>query len=334
MDIQILAPQAGQDYPRNWKEFLDWFATEEACLVYLERLRWASGFVCPRCGSDAGAYRASRTRLMCRACQHQGTVTAGTIFEKTRTPLRVWLAAAWYLTNQKQGVSALGLQRVLGLGSYETTWTMLHRFRRAMARTERERLKGQVEVDETYLALADRQEPLSAMGRKRSTAKVLLVIAVETLQPTGFGRIRLRRITKDSAPYVIPFVQDSIEPGAVVRTDGSAAYRALKELGYDHQHTVMLGSEVPAHVSMAGVHRVAALIKRWILGTHYGSVQPEHLDAYLDEFVFRFNRRSSSSRGMLFYRLLQQAVATAPVTYGDVVKKAKAPRPRGRAQAA
>ncbi|MBT2324940.1 transposase, partial [Variovorax paradoxus] len=128
MDIQIVAPQPGEDYPHNWNEFLDWFATEDACLAYLERLRWAGGFVCPRCGSTAGAYRASRTRLMCRDCQHQSTVTAGTIFEKTRTPLRVWLAAAWYLTNQKQGVSALGLQRVLGLGSYQTAWTMLHRF--------------------------------------------------------------------------------------------------------------------------------------------------------------------------------------------------------------
>jgi len=325
MDNQIVTPQPGKDYPQNWNEFLDWFATEEACLAYLERLRWASGFVCPRCGIAGEAYRASRTRLMCRACQHQGTVTAGTIFDKTRTPLRVWLAAAWYLTNQKQGVSALGLQRVLGLGSYQTAWTMLHRFRRAMVRPDRDRLKGQVEVDETYLALTDREEPLSAVGRKSSTAKVLVVIAVETLQPKGFGRIRLRRIDRDSAPYVIPFVQEAIEPGAQVRTDGSAAYRSLKELGYDHQRSVMLGSDVPAHVSMAGVHRVASLVKRWILGTHHGSVQPEHLDAYLDEFVFRFNRRTSASRGMLFYRLLQQAVATSPVTYEDIVKKAARP---------
>ena len=317
----MLAPIPGKDYPQNWNEFLDWFATEEACLAYLERLRWTSGFVCPRCGSVAGAYRASRTRLMCRDCQHQSTVTAGTIFEKTRTPLRVWLAAAWYLTNQKQGVSALGLQRVLGLGSYQTAWTMLHRFRRAMVRPGREQLKGLVEVDETYLAITDRQEPISPVGRKSSTTKVLVVMAVEILQPKGFGRIRLRRIPKDSAPYVIPFVQEVIEPGAQVRTDGSAAYRSLGELGYDHQPTVMLGSDVPAHVSMAGVHRVASLVKRWILGTHHGSVQPEHLDAYLDEFVFRFNRRTSSSRGMLFYRLLQQAVLTAPVTYEDVVRK-------------
>ena len=147
-------------------------------------------------------------------------------------------------------------------------------------------------------------------------------MAVEMLDPKGFGRIRLRRVANDSAVCVIPFVQEVIEPGAQVRTDGSAAYLTLKDLGFVHQRAVMLDSNVPAHVSMAGVHRVAALVQRWILGTHHGSVQPEHLDAYLDEFVFRFNRRTSNSRGMLFYRLLQQAVVTAPVTYRDVVKKA------------
>jgi len=319
METHIVAPIPGKDYPQNWNDFLDWFATEEACLAYLEKLRWTNGFTCPSCGSVAEAYRASRTRLMCRDCQRQSTVTSGTIFDKTRTPLRVWLAAAWYLTNQKQGVSALGLQRVLGLGSYQTAWTMLHRFRRAMVRPGREQLKGQVEVDETYLAITDRQTPISPVGRKNKTTKIQIVIAVETLQPKGFGRIRLRRIANDSAACVIPFVQEVVEPGARVHTDGSAAYLSLGELGYSHQRTVMLGSDVPAHVSMAGVHRVAALVQRWILGTHHGSVQPEHLDAYLDEFVFRFNRRTSSSRGMLFYRLLQQAVATQPVTYAQVV---------------
>jgi transposase-like protein len=321
MDVQISAAIPGKDYPQNWNDFLDWFSTEESCLDYLERLRWPGGFVCPRCGVLGEAYRASRTRLMCRACQHQSSVTAGTIFDKTRTPLRVWLAAAWYLTNQKQGVSALGLQRVLGLGSYQTAWTMLHRFRRAMVRPGREQLKGLVEVDETYLAITDRQDPASPVGRKSNTAKVLVAMAVEILQPKGFGRIRLRRIDRDSAPYVIPFVQEVVEAGAQVRTDGSAAYRSLTELGFTHQRTVMLGSQVAAHVSMAGVHRVASLVQRWILGTHHGSVQPEHLDAYLDEFVFRFNRRTSNSRGLLFYRLLQQAVVTAPVTYQDVVQK-------------
>lgn len=322
MSIHMISPEAGKDYPRNWSEFLDWFASDEACLAYLEQLRWPRGYVCPNCGTASDPYRSSRSRLMCRSCSHQSTVTAGTIFDKTRTPLRVWLAAAWYVTNQKQGVSAMGLQRVLGLGSYSTAWTMLHRLRRAMIRPDRERLKGVVEVDETYLAITDRAAPVSEtqrQARKSKTHQVLVVIGVELVQPKGFGRIRLRRIDNDSAAQVIPFVQDSVEPGAQVRTDGSAAYRDLNKMGYDHQRTVMLGSEVPAHVSMAGVHRVAALIKRWILGTHHGSVQPAHLDDYLEEFVFRFNRRTSASRGMLFYRLLQQAVVTDPVTYKDVI---------------
>ena len=157
-----------------------------------------------------------------------------------------------------------------------------------------------------------------------------MVLAVEILQPKGFGRIRLRRIPNDSAACVIPFVQEVVEPKAQVRTDGSAAYRSLSELGYDDERTVMLGADVPAHVSMAGVHRVAALVQRWILGTHHGSVQPEHLDAYLDEFVFRFNRRSSSSRGMHFYRLLQQAVVTQPVTYAQVAANNGRSRPSKR----
>lgn len=315
-------PLSAQDYPRTWSEFLDWFSSEDACLSYLERLRWPQGFVCPDCASIAVPYRASRVRLMCKDCRRQTTLTSGTIFDKTRTPLTVWLAAAWYLTSQKQGVSALGLQRVLGLGSYQTAWAMLHRFRCAMVRPDRERLKGLVEVDETYLAISDRQRPISPEGRKSNTSKVLVVIAVEILEPRGFGRIRLRRILNASDECVVPFVQESVDPGARVRTDGSAAYRSLKELGYSHERTVMLGSDTPAHVSMAGVHRVASLLKRWILGTHHGSVQPEHLDAYLDEFVFRFNRRTSGSRGMLFYRLLQQAVITKPVTYRDIIQPA------------
>ena len=203
MDIQHIAvPEAGKDYPRNWSEFLDWFSSEEACLSYLEGLRWPLGFVCPSCGAADEPYRSSRSRLMCRSCSHQSTVTAGTIFDKTRTPLRVWLAGAWYLTNQKHGVSALGLQRVLGLGGYETAWTMLHRFRRAMVRPDRERLKGVVEVDETYLSISDRGAPMPEDQRKRRknrTHQELVVIAVELLQPRGFGRIRLRRIDKGSA---------------------------------------------------------------------------------------------------------------------------------------
>jgi transposase-like protein len=320
MDTPERMPVAGQDYPREWSEFMDWFASEEACQRYLERLRWPQGFVCSSCGAIAEPYRASRARLMCRHCRHQASVTAGTVFDKTRTPLRTWLAAAWYLTNQKQGVSALGLQRVLGIGSYETAWALLHRLRRAMVRPDRTPLRGCVEVDETYLAITDRQTPVSTAPRKSNTAQTLVGIAVERLDPKGFGRIRLRRLPRDSQEYVVPFIQDAVAPGAQVHTDGSAAYRPLTERGYDHRPTVLLGSpKQRAHELLPGVHRVAALLQRWILGTHHGAIQPGHLEDYLDEFVFRFNRRSSRSRGLLFYRLLQQAVTTDPVIYQNII---------------
>ena len=328
MDEAKLSAVAGKDYPSTWNDFLDWFGTEEACQAYLEALRWPLGFVCPRCASAGPAYRASRGRLMCRECRHQTSVGAGTIFDKTRTPLRVWFAAAWYLTNQKQGVSALGLQRVLGLSSYETAWAMLHRFRRAMVRPDRERLKGTVEVDESYLAIGDKEASKTVSRRKSRTSKTLIAVAVERLTPKGFGRIRLRRIAEGSEMHLLPFVRDAVEPGARVHTDGSAAYRGIAALGYEHNRTVMLGSTVPAHESMPGVHRVASLVQRWILGTHHGAIQPAQLDYYLDEFVFRFNRRTSRSRGLLFYRLLEQAVVTNPVTYDAVVQQKRRRRSR------
>jgi len=310
----------GTDYPTTWVQFLDWFHSEQACRDYLEKLRWADGLICPKCGASSEVERISRGRLICPACRHQTTVTAGTIFDKTRTELRVWFAAIWYITNQKHGVSALELQRVLGLGSYETAWTMLHRLRRAMVRPGRELLHGEVEVDETYLALTDRKAPVSAVGRKSSTTKALVVIVVEMLQPKGFGRIRIQQISNGDHEHLLPFIKESVRAGAVIHSDGSAAYRKLDDAGYRHRRTVHLGSDAPTHESMPGVHRVAALLQRWMMGTHHGAVQPSQLDYYLDEFVFRFNRRSSRSRGLLFYRLLQQTVMTKPVTYRKIVE--------------
>lgn len=312
---------SGRDYPRGWNQFCDWFAGEQSCLSYLERLRWPEGFVCPRCGEKNEPYRSSRSRLMCRACRYQCTITAGTIFDKTRTPLRTWFAAAWYVTNQKYGASALGLQRVLGLGSYQTAWAMLHRFRRAMVRAGRERLNGKVEVDETYVGMRDPDKLLQGARRQSNTAKTLVGIAIEVHEPKGFGRIRLRRMPAGSERYLLPFVRDAVAPGATVLTDGSAAYRSLSEHGYIHHRSVHLGSVNPAHVSMPGVHRVASLLQRWLLGTHQGAVQPKQLDYYLDEFTFRFNRRTSRSRGLLFYRLLEQSVAAQPVTYRRIAAR-------------
>lgn len=321
-------PIAGQDYPQTWSQFEEWFACEQDCLRYLEGLRWRDGFVCPHCGGSDTPWRANRARLVCRACRRQYTVTAGTIFDKTRTPLKVWLAAAWYITSQKSGVSALGLQRVLGLGSYQTAWTMLHRFRRAMVRPGRERLNGIVEIDQSYLAIRERRDRPREAGPGRRTTKALIVIAVEILEPRGFGRIRLRRIEEESVADVLPFVKDVVAPGSIIRTDGAPIYFSL---GYSYEHartvvkSVTPGSLPPAHVALPGVHRVASLLKRWLLGTHQGAVKPVQLDYYLDEFVFRFNRRTSRSRGLLFYRLLEQAVICEPVTYRDVARKHDAP---------
>lgn len=316
-----VSPVAGRDYPKTWVQFQDWFACEDACVAYLEKLRWPGGFCCPACGVMDAPARASRRRLVCRSCAHQCSVTAGTIFDKTRTPLRVWFAAAWQITSQKHGVSALGLQRVLGLSSYQTVWAMLHRFRRAMVRPQRDKLGGTVEVDEAYLPLS--RGPRVTSGKTNSKAHsrsnlVAIAVAVEVHDPKGFGRIRIHRIQGPTIDALIPFVRENVVPGATIRTDGSAIYGPLQEDGFGHEPFVQLGSKIPAHVSLPGVHRVISLLKRWLLGTHQGAVDPRHVDYYLDEFTFRFNRRSSRSRGMLFYRLLQQSAATPPVTYANI----------------
>jgi transposase-like protein len=309
---------AGRDYPRTWKQFLDWFHDEDACLRYLEKLRWPQGFVCPRCASMENPYEASRGRLVCRSCRYQSTVTSGTLFEKTRTPLSSWFAAAWYITNQKNGVSALGLQRVLGLGSYQTAWSMLHRLRRAMVNPERDKLHGIVEVDETYVGGRDEGK---IRAPHEDSKKAIVVVAIEMLQPKGFGRVRLQRVPSATQEHVVPFVCNVIESGSVIQTDGSPIYTPLLEHGFTQQKIVHLGSADPAHVTMPGVHRVASLLKRWLLGTHQGSVHSQQLDYYLDEYTFRFNRRSAKSRGLLFYRLLERAVRTEPVTYQKIAGK-------------
>ena len=310
-------PRAGVDYPGTWAAFLDWFPDDAACLAYLERLRWPQGFVCPACASRRG-WRTGDGRLCCAGCARRVSVTAGTIFHRTRTPLTTWFAAGWQLTSQKQGASALGLQQALGLGSYQTAWTMLHKYRAAMVRPGRERLRGRVEVDESYVGGKEDW----VRGRETET-KSRVAIAVEVLAPRGFGRIRLQRVKDVSKASLIPFVQASVEPGATVRTDGWQAYWTLPDHGYTHDRVVISHGDDPAHVAMPAVHRVASLLKRWLLGTHQGAVEPEHLQAYLDEFSFRFNRRSSRRRGLLFHRLLEQAVTTGPLPYKAIVDRSE-----------
>lgn len=280
-------PVAGEDCPRTYQEFLEWFSDELACRRYIVRCRWPNGFECAQCGNKTQPWTTARGYLHCRRCGSETSVTAGTIFERTRIPLRTWFAAMWFVTSQKDGASALGL------------------------------ICGCVEVDETYVG------GRSADGKRGrgSERKEIVVIAVEVHSPKGFGRVRMRRIPDVSGVSLVPFVCDVAEKGSEILTDGWGGYNELSKCGYRHKRVVLSDTGDPAHVSMPGVHRVAALLKRWLMGTHQGSVSEKHLDYYLDEYTFRFNRRTSRSRGMLFYRLMEQAVMTAPLPYRQIVRR-------------
>jgi transposase-like protein len=302
-----------EDYPRTILELERRFSTEEACRDYLYSLRWREGFTCPRCGA-ADVWRATRGRLVCRGCRHQASVTAGTIFQGTHKPLVLWFRAIWHVVGQKNGTSAVSIQNILGLGGYSTAWTWLHKLRRAMVRPGRDCLRGRVEIDETFVGGSE-----GDVGRRTEHKSIVLVAAEEN--GSGIGRIRLARIPDARKKTLHQFIQNGVTRGATLHTDGLVAYRGLEALGYTHHATALVREKDAAAAArlLPRVHRVASLLKRWLLGTHQGAVHAEHLDYYLDEFTFRFNRRKSRSRGKLFYRLLQQAVQIEPAPYHTLV---------------
>lgn len=287
------------------------FSTDLACRDYLFALRWPEGFICPRCGGRR-AWPMKRGLWLCAGCRHQASVTAGTIFQDTRLPLMLWLRAIWQVTSQKNGASALGVQRALGLGSYKTAWAWMHKLRRAMVRPGRERLSGRIEVDETYWGA----EEEGVIGRLTHRKALVIVAAQE--DGGKIGRIRMRRISDLTKATLHRFIQESIEPGSVVRTDGLPAYGGMT--GYRHEPTVIAHSGQTGSELLPRVHQVVSLVKRWLLGTHQGAIGQEHLDYYLDEFTFRFNRRNSTSRGKLFYRLVQQAVQVDPAPFKTLIR--------------
>ena len=260
-------------------------------------------------------------------------MTAGTLFDRRRTPLTVWFTACWLFATQKDGMSALSLQRALEIGSYPTAWAMLHRLRSVLVRPGRERLTGTVEVDETYIG---GEEPGLSGGRAKGK-KALVGIAVEVTEPRGYGRCRMAILADGSAASLHRFVAAHVEPRATVVTDGWPGYRGINKLGYTHEPRSQRAARARGEdvgKLLPGVHRVASLAKRWLLGTHQGAVNEAHLQSYLDEFTFRFNRRTSGNRGMVFYRVLQLAVGHDPVRYRDLIRdpqpKEEPPTPPGR----
>jgi transposase-like protein len=303
-----------EDYPKTLHEFEARFSTEKGCRDYLFQLRWPEGFVCPRC-SNKKAWPIGDILFHCTQCNYKFSIITGTIFQDTHKPLTLWFRMIWWLTGQKNGASALGLKRILGLGSYRTAWTWLHKLRRAMVRPGRENLSGIVEVDESYIG----GEKSGKRGRG-AVGKALIFIAAETNEKT-IGRIRLQRILDASAVSLKGAVQNAVTPGSVIQTDAWKGYSKLQSLGYIHE-IVRTDFDLGENL-LPSCHLVASLLKRWLLGTHQGAVSHEHLDYYLDEFTFRFNRRTSTHRGKLFYRLLQNAVQIDAIPLKKIIKNVR-----------
>lgn len=304
--MAFMKATAENPFPRTFEEFLEWFTSEEDCAKYLEWIRWPGGFVCPECHGTK-AWRTDRGLWHCQGCQRQSSVTAGTVFEDSRKSLRLWFHVMWLMMAQKTGLSAKNLCDTYGFGSYQTAWGWLRKFRSVMIRSGHERLTGRVEVDETYVG--GQKEGTRGRGAE---GKTLVLVAVEGDIKKKLGRVRFRCVKAIDQEIIESFVRDYVEPGAKVVTDGLLVYGKLKAAGFDHRpHVVTTGGE-KANQQLEHVHLVVSLLKRWLAGTHQGAVTPSHLQAYLDEFSFRFNRRLSQHRGKLFYRLMQQAVTTRP----------------------
>jgi len=306
------------DFPKTILAFERRFHDEAACLDYLVALRWLGGVRCGHCQGEK-LWRAGPLYICAQGKGHT-RILAGTIFQDTHLPLRTWFRAIWLVVTQKNGASALGLKRNLGL-SYKTTWAMLHKIRRAMIRTGRSRLSGCIEVDETYIGGLEE----GVRGRQTNDKTMVLVAAQE--DGKGIGRIRLRRVDDASATNLLSFIEDNIESGSLVHTDGWSGYSGLKTKGYQHKVSILKETGPEA---LPRVHLIASLLKRWMLGTHQGAISKVHLEHYLDEFVFRFNRRTSGSRGKLFSRLMEQAVQTPPVPYARLTKHSRPYVPQKR----
>lgn len=296
----------------TFDEFVKNFLTEEQCRDYLFRLRWSNGFRCPKCNGEV-CWPIGDVLFECSQCKRQTSVIAGTIFQGTRRPLKSWFTAIWWITTQKNGASAEGLKQVLGLKSYETAWAWLHKIRTAMVRSDRTKLSGKVEVDDFYLG---GEEHTGSTGRGTGN-KILVVAAIELHDSGKLGRVRLGVVTDASKESLIGFIKNNIEVGSTIITDGWASYASLSNEGFAHEVYIQTKA-VSEEEKLPHVHLIISLLKRWLLGTHQGAISDKHMQSYLDEYVFRFNRRKSAKRGLLFYRLLEGAVATRPTTTAEL----------------
>jgi transposase-like protein len=307
------------DLPRDLPSFLARFGTDEPCRRYLFEARWPDGFRCAGCGHDRAWAHKTRLVYECAACGKQHSLLAGTIFEQTKTGLSRWFLAIYLVTSSKGGISAMELQRQMGFGSYQTAWSWLHKIRKAMVRPERAALSTRVEADETYLG-----GPRSGKPGRGAGGKIKVAGAVETGrgQARGrprLGRLRLAMVADASARSLGGFLGRNVARPATVATDGWPGYAGLGAAGYAHEPLKLAASRGDAARRLPAIHLVFGLAKRWLLGTHHGAVSKKHLPAYLEEFVFRFNRRTAKSLSHRFARVIEHAVQIQPTTYRDLV---------------
>lgn len=305
------------DFPRNLIEFEERFATEAACLAYTRKAKWPGGFRCSRCNGEGSWPVANGRREECRTCGHQESVTAGTMFHQTKKPLRLWFRAIALWVTSKRGLSAKELSRQLEI-HYETAWTWCHKLRAAVGGAfGTAKLSGVVELDETYLGGTDDR---AHKGRSLAGKKALIVGAVEVEQSGRLGRVRMQVADGATAANLEDFAVRSVEQHAVARTDGLAAYGGLVDDGIGHQQIVIGKDPKRATEIFPAIHRVFSLFKRVVLGTFQGSVSHKHLPAYLDEFIFRFNRRNADSRWLLFARVVGCAPRSTPPSYRQLTQ--------------
>jgi len=303
--------------PQSLPAFVGRFSSEAACAATLRRWRWPEGFRCPACGHDRSWYVETRHLDECRACGHQTSLTAGTVMHKSTKPLTMWFLAIYLFTSSKQGISASALSRQVGV-TYQTGWLWLQKLRSALGARTSELLQGVVEVDETY----EVGRRVGTRGRPPVSDRAALIAgAIEVpADRSGFGRLRLASLEAATGQALGDFVEEHVRPGSVLLTDGMPSYRSQRiGAAYDHVPVSVRGSGRRAHEVLPGIHRVFALLDRVLKGTYQGAVRRKHLGGYLDEFEFRFNRRNSKSRALLFQRALSAGVMRAPPTYWDFV---------------
>ena len=309
-------------FPRSMAEFEERFSTEAACRDYLFRVRWPDGWRCPRCGAQRGWPNARRL-IECRACAHQSSLTAGTVFHGTKRPLGLWFKAIFLMVTQKSGVSAKALQGFLGV-SYPTAWTWLHKLRRAMGNRRHAPLSGVVEVDDAYWGGRRKGE---RGRRKGGGSKDLLLVAVEVKNGAA-GRLRLARLPDHTAKSFTGAVQRHVSVGSQVHTDGLRSYAPLATQGYDHTPQVIgQNNGARAVALLPNAHRAISLLKRWLLGTHQGAPSGKHIAGYLEEFEFRFNRRTARHRSLLFERLVDCAVKYTAPPYWQIIQRRRPDEP-------